>query len=297
LEDKKYEDNFSSYHPIINLIYFLGVISFSMFFMHPAFLGISIICAMVYSFYLKGREAIKFNLLYMIPTLLVVAIINPIFNHGGVTILLYINKNPLTLEAIIYGIASGIMLISVLIWFSCYNVIMTSDKFMYIFGRIIPSTSLIISMVLRFVPRFKRQIKVISDGQKSIGKDITNGNVFERASHGIKILSILTTWALENSIETADSMKARGYGLKGRTSFSLYKFTKRDKIVLRVLLVLIGIVMVGAFYGENSIYYFPSIIGKPVGFFSIIVYGSYFILCLMPVIIDVVEEIKWKLLK
>ncbi|PRR83399.1 energy-coupling factor transporter transmembrane component T [Clostridium vincentii] len=297
MEDKKFEDSFSSYHPIINFIYFLGVISCSMFFMHPVFLGISIISAMSYSFYLKGMKAIKFNLLYMIPTLLFVALINPIFNHEGMTILLYINKNALTLEAVTYGVASGIMFISVLIWFSSYNVIMTSDKFMYIFGRIIPSTSLIISMVLRFVPRFKRQIKVISDGQKSIGKDVTNGNVFQRTNHGIRILSILTTWSLENSFETADSMKARGYGLKGRTSFSPFKFSKRDRIALIILLILIGTVIMGGVYGENSIDYFPSIIVKPIESFSIYVYTSYLILCIFPIIINIWEEIKWKLLK
>ena len=98
------------------------------------------------------------------------------------------------------------MFVSVLLWFSCSNAVMTSDKLTYLFGRIIPSLSLIFSMVLRFVPRFKTQIQVISNAQKCIGRGVDEGSILTRAKNGIKILSMLTTWALENGITTADSM-------------------------------------------------------------------------------------------
>lgn len=122
------------------------------------------------------------------------------------------------------------MLVSVLNWFSCYQVVMTSDKFIYLFGKAIPAMSLILSMVLRFVPKFKNQIVKISNAQKCIGRDVTNGNMLMKAKHGMKILSIMTTWALENSVETADSMKSRGYGLRGRNNFSICRFFMERKL-------------------------------------------------------------------
>ena len=289
------KDTFSTYHPVINFTYFIAVILFTMFFMHPIFLGISLIASIVYSIRLKGLRALKFNILYMIPTLIIVALINMLLNHQGATILLYINDNPITLESIVYGIASSVMFISVIIWFSCYNEIMTSDKFIYLFGRIIPSTSMIFSMVLRFVPKFKAQIKEISNGQRCIGRDVSVGNIFQRARNGIEIVSILVTWALENAIDTADSMKSRGYGLKGRTSFSLYYFDKRDKSVLTILLSLIGVIIVGAVLGENSIIYYPQIKAGQVTAVSVIVYAAYFLLSILPIILDLVEEIRWRL--
>lgn len=291
------KDEFSSYHPIINFTFFLAIVIFSMFFMHPVFLGISLVASIAYSLILKGRKALKFSLLYMLPTLILIAILNPILNHQGETILLYINDNPLTLQAIIYGVAAGIMFISVITWFSCYNEIMTSDKFIYLFGRVCPALSLIISMALRFVPKFKSQIKEISKGQKSIGRDVSNGNIFQRISNGIKIVSILITWALENAIETADSMKARGYGLKGRTSFSIYKFEKRDKVAFTTLVALIAIVILGAFLGENNIFYYPAIVIKKRTIFSFIVYFAYGLLCFFPILINIKEEVLWRLLK
>ncbi|CAM2796132.1 energy-coupling factor transporter transmembrane component T [Hathewaya histolytica] len=291
------KDSFSTYHPIINFMYFIVVIGFSMFFMHPIFLVISLICSMIYSIYLNRRKALKFNFVYMLPLLIILMLINPAFNHYGVTILLYVNDNPITLESIVYGVASATMYISVIMWFSCYNSIMTSDKFMYVFGKIIPALSLIISMALRFVPKFKAQIKVISNAQKCIGRDASQGNIIKRAKNGMKILSIMVTWALENSIETADSMKSRGYGLKGRTSFSNFRFDNRDKVAFSILSGLTLIVLIGAWLGENNIKYNPAIVYKKISIISIVVYVAYFLLLITPVILNIMEDIKWYYIK
>jgi len=289
------QDRFSTFHPIINFGYFVVVLLFSMLFMHPIFQAIALFGAVCYSIQLKGRRAVRFNLLYMLPFLLVMAAMNPAFNHAGVTILFYLKSgNPITLESILYGIAAACMFVTVIIWFSCYNVVMTSDKFIYLFGKIMPALSLILSMVLRFVPRYINQIKVISNAQKSIGRDVSQGNIMTRARHGIRILSIMTTWALENAIETADSMKARGYGLPGRTSFSTYRFDRRDQGMLAVMLLLVTSILIGAAKGENTMRFFPSVKMVDISLFSIVIYLAYFILVLLPVIVNIVEAMKWK---
>ena len=231
----------------------------------------------------------------MVPFLVFAAVINPAFSHQGVTIIAYFSTgNPLTLESIVYGVASAMMFTSVILWFSCYNAVMTSDKFIYLFGRIIPGLSLIFSMVLRFVPKYKAQIKVISNAQKCIGRDASYGNIFRRARNGVKIISIMITWALENAIETADSMKSRGYGLKGRTSFSNYRFDNRDKIAFGIMVFFTIIVLIGAWQGRNSMQYFPNMKMVKITAFSIFEYGCYFLLCIMPIIMEVMEEIKWR---
>lgn len=289
-------DSFSGFHPIVNFMYFTNVIVFSMFFMHPVFQGIALVSAITYSIKIKGvRKGIKFNIIYMLPMILLMAMFNPIFNHEGVTILFYLKDgNPITLESILYGVASATMFITVIIWFSCYNAVMTSDKFIYLFGRIVPALSLILSMVFRFVPRYLEQIKIISNAQKSIGRDVSQGNIIRRAKNGITILSIMTTWALENAIETSDSMRSRGYGLPGRTSFSIFRFDNRDKIVSSIISLLVFIILIGAFRGENTIKFFPSIKFTKITGFSVLVYIAYLILCMMPVIINIQEAIQWK---
>lgn len=291
-------DTFSGYHPAISMLYFVLVIGLTMFLSHPVCLGISLIGALTYSIYLKGKKAVRFNLVYMLPLLVITALINPAFSHQGVTILAYLpSGNPLTLESILYGIYAAFLLITVIAWFSCFNAVMTSDKFVYLFGRIIPALSLVLSMSLRFVPRFTAQIKVISNAQKCVGRDISNGGLIKRAKHGIKILSILVTWALENAIDTADSMKDRGYGLPGRTAFSIYRFDRRDKWALLFLLLCGGGVLAGAFAGKLKFVYMPVLSGAAFDFWQAGTFILYLALCAMPVIINGKEGLKWKALQ
>lgn len=291
-------NEFKSYHPIVNFIYFVFVIGFSMFFMHPVCLSISLICAFTYSVMLCGRRKIKFNLIYMLPMIIGMALVNPAFNHGGVTILDYLpSGNPLTLESIAYGLAAGIMIASVICWFTCYNQIMTSDKFIYLFGRIIPAMSLIISMTLRFVPKFASQLKVVANAQRCIGRDVSNGSIIKRAKAGLNILSIMITWSLENAIETADSMKSRGYGLPGRTAFSIYNFDKRDKKALIVILFLGIYILIGSLMGGMYFSFIPVMISVKFSTFSLSVFVAYLALCICPIVIEISEVRKWNALR
>lgn len=287
-----------AYHPIISFTYFVLVIGFSMFFMHPICLCISLVFSFIYSSMLGGARAVKRSLVYLVPTVIVTALINPLFNHEGVTVITYLaDSNPLTLESTVYGAAAAVMLASVILWFSCCNDIMTSDKIIYLFGRILPSLSLIFSMVLRFVPRFAAQLKVIIGAQKCIGKDMSSPNLVKKAKNGLTILSAMVSWALENSIETADSMRARGYGLKGRTAFSVFRFDRRDKFALIGILLSGGIVLYGGIGGKMSFGFFPSLKMSKISLESIICFAAYGILCAYPLIIELWEVKKWSSIK
>jgi len=288
-------DTFFSYHPIINFLYFGLVLTFTMFFMHPLCLTVSLISAVSYSVYLRGRKAVRFSLLYMLPMMLMAAIVNPAFNHEGVTVLTYLpSGNPLTLESITYGLASAVMLASVIIWFTCYNEVMTSDKFVYLFGRIIPALSLVLSMALRFVPKFTSQIRVVSDAQRCIGRDVSEGSIFQRAKRGLTIVSIMITWSLENAIETADSMKSRGYGLPGRTAFSIYRFDSRDKAALMWLLFCGAYIITGWMAGGLYWRYYPSMKGVPLSPFPVSFMLVYLALGLTPVILNLAADYNWR---
>jgi energy-coupling factor transport system permease protein len=171
---------------------------------------------------------------------------------------------------------------------------MSSDKFVYLFGRIIPAMSLVLSMSLRFVPKFKAQIKIVSNAQRSIGRDVSNGGIIQRARHGLTILSIMITWALENAIETSDSMRSRGYGLPNRTAFSIYKFEKRDKIALVAILSLSFYIILGSVWGGFKWRYFPTMKGIGLNLFTISLWISYTIFCFIPIIASIKEEKQWK---
>ena len=257
-------------------------------------LVISLACAVAYSIYLNGRKAVRFQLLYMLPIMGMAAIVNPSFNHEGTTLLCYLpTGNPLTLESILYGVAAAMMLASVITWFSCYNAVMTSDKFVYLFGRVIPALSLVLSMTLRFVPKFKAQFQVVSEAQRCVGRDTSTGSVLQRLKNAITILSIMVTWCLENAIETADSMKSRGYGLPGRTAFSIYRFDDRDRAALLWLGFCGFYIFAGWMAGGLYWRYYPTMKGSELTPFTASFQLVYLALCLTPVIVNNLEDRKW----
>ena len=294
----QHTDSFSSYHPLVNFLFFALVLVFSMCFMHPLCLLISLCSALAYALRLNGKKGLRFSLRYMLPMLLLAAVINPAFNHQGVTILRYLpSGNPLTLESILYGLAAAVMLVSVLEWFTCYTAVMTSDKFVWLFGRIIPALSLILSMALRFVPKFSEQLKTVREAQRCVGRDTGNGTTIRRLRHGVTVFSILVTWALENAIETADSMRSRGYGLPGRSAFSIYRFDSRDRAVLLWLGFCGAYIVSGAFAGAFRFNYYPLVSGAPLTAFTVSFPLVYLALCLTPVILDLAEDRAWKRLQ
>lgn len=291
-------DTFSRFHPAINFLYFVLVLLFSMFLMHPGCLAVSLISSFSYLIYLRGKKGVRFVFSFALPMMLMAAIVNPAFSHAGVTILTYLpSGNPLTLESIVYGAAAASMLVSVLLWFSCYNEVMTSDKFVYLFGRIIPALSLLLSMALRFVPKFQAQAKIVSNAQRCVGRDISEGSILRRAKNGLTIFSILVTWALENAIETADSMKSRGYGLPGRTAFSIYRFDRRDKNALIFLLFCAGYLFAGIGLGVLSWRYYPSIRGVTEGAYFFSLLAVYLALGMFPVVIGIAADLRWERLQ
>ena len=289
------KDRFGHYHPLVNFLYFALVIGFSMALNHPLAQGVSLVCATLYAVQTEERKAVLFTLKWCLPMVLLTTFINPAFSHEGRTILLYFpNGNPLTSESILYGISSGVLIATVMLWFLNFNRVITSDKFIYLFGRIIPAMSLVLSMTLRFIPKFKAQLQLVTDAQKSIGRDISEGSIWRRTKIAITVLSIMVTWALENAIETADSMKSRGYGLKGRTAFSIYRFDDRDKMALLYLGFCGFYLLTGSMVSAFGFRYFPSIRYIGVNAVTLSFQFVYLILCLMPVALNRAEERKWK---
>ncbi|MBQ2445892.1 MAG: energy-coupling factor transporter transmembrane protein EcfT [Oscillospiraceae bacterium] len=288
------KDRFTHYHPLVNFFYFSLVIGFTMVLNHPLSQGISLLCASIYGIQAEGKKAVLFCLKWCLPMVLLTAFINPAFNHEGLTILLYLpTGNPLTLESILYGISSGAMIATVMLWFLNFQRVITSDKFIYLFGRIIPSLSLVLSMTLRFIPKFRQQMELVVEARRSIGRDISEGSLLQRVGSAITVLSIMITWSLENAIDTADSMKSRGYGLKGRSAFSIYRFEDRDEIALAFLGFCGLFLSVGIVASAFGFRYFPDIRYMELNAVTLFFQFVYLILCALPIVLNAVEEKKW----
>lgn len=288
-------DAFSGFHPSVNLAFFAAALGLTMFIQQPVYLLISMISGCAYLLYLQGKKGFYRQVGYLVPILIMMAIMNPVFNHEGVTVLWYLpNDNPITLEAICFGLASAVMMGASIVWFNCCNTVFTSDKIIYLFGRVIPALSLMISMTLRFVPRFKNFLQSVLRTQRAMHKP---ENTKEKLGQALAAFSATVSWAIEQSIVSADSMKSRGYGLFGRTAFSIYIFEKRDGVALMMLFLLCVGTVVPHLVGLMGWTYYPSMTGDLLGPVQILAYLCYGGMCNLPLIINLMEDRKWNALR
>ena len=289
------QDAFAGFHPSVNLCFFAAAIGLSMFLMHPVFLMVSLICSGGYLWYLLGARGFVRQVGYLLPVLLFTAVLNPLFNHRGETVLFLLgNGDPVTWESLCFGLASAVLMGASILWFNCCSAVFTTDKIIFLFGRVIPSLSLLISMTLRFVPRFKEYLQTTQQVQRAMQPP---KNKLETLKQALTAFSATVSWAMEQSIVTADSMKSRGYGAAGRTAYANYSFERRDGCILALIAVFVTGTVVPWLQGLVEWAFFPDMTGALLGIGQMISYACFAGLCMMPLVIDLMEDRKWSVLR
>ncbi len=279
---------FSKLHPFVEALFFLLVLAFAMFVSHPAVQLIGLLLAALTAFCCVGGKKFLRQLLLIVPLMLFTAALNPLITHQGVTVLFYFpSGNACTLESVLFGVFAAVRLATVLFWFAAWNTVITSDKFVFLFGRVIPALSLTISMGLRLLPRLLRRVREVSDAQKCLCPNSRG------VRHAGRVVSIVITWALENALDTADSMRSRGYGLPKRSAFSLYRFTARDGAALAFVLSLSAIVLLAALTGQFTWLFYPMLQGGG-GTGTALSAAAFGLLAAFPVIYEAKEAIQWR---
>lgn len=285
---------FDSYHPMINFIYFATAIVCTIHFQHPVFLMISYLAFFIYSIKLNGKRSLIFNVC-LIPMVFAYAAWYSYYNHFGVTNLrANFIGNKITLEAVTVGMVRGITAVTVVMIFSCIFAVVSADKIVYLFGRISPRLSLYLSILLRFVPRVKQRGRRIELSRRGIGKGCGQGNIFQRFLHTLSFFSILITWTLEDFVESAASMKCRGYSLRGRTAFFIYRFDNRDRGFVVTIFACLTVILAAVAFNQTAITYNPEIIMNRITVMSYVFYGAYAFLLLLPMILQVVGEYRFR---
>lgn len=281
---------FDSYHPAINFIYFTVAIGCTVWFHHPVFLCIAYVCAFAYSVKLKGVKAFVFNLI-LVPLAVIFAGWYAYYHHFGVTNLKRnIIGNQITLEALVFGLVIGVTAATVLMWLECLHELVTADKVVYLLGRVSPKLSLFVSILLRLVPRTKARGEKINTAQRGIGKGSCDGNILRRFINVIREASMLIMWLIENMAESSASMRCRGYGLKGRTAFAIYRFDNRDRSLVLGFITCIAFIMAAVFFNQTQIHYDPQIIFNRITPLSYLFYTAYAVFLLLPMALQIIGE-------
>lgn len=282
---------FERCHPAVNLIFFAAVLVGMITFQHPVFLVISFLCAFAYSVKRNGWKAVVFNLC-LLPLVGAFALYYSSYTHFGMTVL-HQNMvgNNMTLESLVYGAVLGVIGAGVCMWFSCVFSVFTTDKVVYLLGKVSPRLSLFLAIALRMIPRIKKEAKRINMAQQGIGRGANQGNLWQRFRNSLRIVSMLITWSIDSLTIASESMRSRGSSLRGRKAFSIYRFDNRDRLFLIGLFLCLTLTMMAMRLGQTDIVYDPKIIWTHVSPLFCVGYG---VLCLMPLGLELWTEYRFQ---
>ena len=281
-------DRFSRLHPTALLLFFAVSLIVTLSFSNPFIAFASLLGAVAYTLSADVRRKGKL-LLYVAVCVLLVGVFNMLFAHYGTAVLFTVKDIDFTLNALVYGLYQGTALAASLLWFTALGRCLDSEKLLYLL-RFAPKTALLLSMILGFLPRFLKKAADIREAQLALRGGEKAKGLKNRFRESLAVYSALVTYALESSIITADSLKARGYNPKAVRP-GRFRLTGGDTAFLAVT-VFAGFYAVLQKAVGNFVFVFdPEIISKRLSVPALAVFA---LLELLPAIINIEEAIRWK---
>ena len=282
--------NFASYHPALNLLFFVAVVAFTACWTRPGLVAVSFLCALAFSVRLCGPRAVAFGCALALCALAFAALF-AMNVHFGVTNLARTSiGNSITVESLTCGVIMGLKVAAILAWLSCALCVFTADKVVFLLGRVFPKAAMMLAVVLRAVPVAGDRARKIAVAQSGIGKGPGQGNIPRRIANALRRASILISWSIERFVEMSDSMRSRGSALRGRTAYSLYRFDNRDRALAVVLVALVTVCAASTALGQTQMLFSPVIVLPKASSVGVAVFAAFLVLCLLPLALQTAGE-------
>jgi len=224
----------------------------------------------------------------------------------GLTVLftfkLWFMQTPITLESLVYGLCMGLMLASVILWFNVLGKLSSIAGIIELFSRISPTMGLMLARITVFIPELLAQAKLVNKAQRAfkgaatqLTEPVPVSCVRKRSrkqqlAYAGVLSSHLMEWGMEKSLITAQSMMARGYGSRGRTSFRRRRLSLRD-IVPLVVMLLLGAISLGCIiWAGRGFQFYPYLSAVQTW----LVYAPFVALVLVPLLVQLRDELTWR---
>ncbi|MBQ8296370.1 MAG: energy-coupling factor transporter transmembrane protein EcfT [Ruminococcus sp.] len=220
-----------SFHPVTVLIFFAAMLTPLMTVNNPVYTAVLLVGAILILLQVRSGRGLLRELWGYLVIFLIMAAMNPLFVHRGSTPLFFLNGRAITLEAVVYGVCSALRLTASIIWCRAFSLVMTSEKLFCITGKLSPKISAMLTMTVRFIPDMLAQGRKINAYSRTSG-EFPDDSLLSRFRRIMSVFSALVTWSIESGVQTADSMKARGFELKGRTAYSRFSYHTEDAVLL-----------------------------------------------------------------
>ena len=282
--------NFASYHPALNLLFFVAVVAFTACWTRPGLVAVSFLCALAFSVRLRGPRVVAFGCALALCALAFAALFAMNVHFGVTNLARTPIGNSITIESLTCGVIVGLKVAAILAWLSCALCVFTADKVVFLLGRVFPKAAMMLAVALRAVPVAGDRARKIAVAQSGIGRGPGQGGVLRRIANALRRASVLVSWSIERFIEMSDSMRSRGAALRGRTAYSLYRFDNRDRALAVILVALVTVCAAATALGETQMLFSPIIVAPKASSVGTAAYAAFLALCLLPLALQMAGE-------
>ncbi|MBU9723373.1 MULTISPECIES: energy-coupling factor transporter transmembrane component T [Bacillaceae] len=287
---------FEDFHPAFTFFYYMGVILLLMMFQHPTILVIALLIILMIHFVEDRFQNLKRWSLLIILSGVLIILLNPVFNQRGRIVLFIIGDHYITLEAVLNGSVTALSIMAIISIFVSYNEVMTPNKLLFLFSKLLPQFAVLLMLTLRFIPLMRRRLEEISAVQYSKGIAVTDGNWRKKVKNGLLYIQVLVTYSLEEAIQTADSMNAREYGKGERTTYDHFRFKKIDAVAFLWVGFLLIYCVIGRLYGFGVLTIYPMMDPIPLTGMEWCLAIGMFIFIAFPLVVKGGGRLKWRIL-
>lgn len=250
---------FDACHAAVPAMLFAGVAALSMLAVHPVLVTLSLSGALAFSLVARGAAATVRGLAWQLPLLVLVCLLNPFFSASGSTLLLKVGPRSVYLESLAYGATMGALLVATVLWFEDAAAVLTQDRLLALAGRRARSVPLVASMAAQLVPQMLGRARSVRAAARAC---TAAGPLPPARDELLRTSTMLLSWSLEDSLERADAMRARGWESGSpRTRYRPERFRARDAVAAAGIAALLALGAAGAWAACSSWEFYPRMSG------------------------------------
>ncbi|MGQ4874808.1 MAG: energy-coupling factor transporter transmembrane component T family protein [Promethearchaeia archaeon] len=300
----RYQKNFIfDVNPLVKFFLFISYFFLIFAFTNPYYLIVIFINMTIIAVSGKDVQKIFKFIKYVLFWAFSVFIVNIIIRNDGATDILKLPlKFPIygvikiTLETVVFSFIMIFQLILVMFLFALINILINPDDLMKVFMKLkMPYLILFISTIsLRFFPVLLEDLENIKDTMLTRGIELDKGKWLTRIKKKIALILPLLTNSLERSIQVAEALESRAFGIsKERTFFKQITLNFGDYEIIILNFIFLGILLYLRYYLHYGVYDAfpryenPSLTLSDIYILSFLFVGNIFFL--------VILFVRWKL--
>jgi energy-coupling factor transport system permease protein len=175
-----------------------------------------------------------------VPLGLLIAAINPIVDHNGLTVVArggtvpWLGQLDITLEAIVYGLTLGLRAVVLIFAFALYSAAVDPDEVLRLFRRVSYRSALTAVLATRMVPVLARDARRLADAQRCRPA---------RPAPRLALVRAVAGGALDRAVDVAATLEVRGYSSARRPPRSRKPWSRHDAAFMGAAAALVAVVV------------------------------------------------------